>query len=290
MSTPLVWLITGSTSGFGSEIAKAALARGDHVIATARDPTKASMTELTSLGASALALDITNDDTVISSAVASAVAIHGRLDIVLNNAAYILEGAVEECSSDEVSAMFDTNVFGQLRMLRAVLPYMRAARSGVVANMGSIGGWGGMANGSLYCASKCALLAISEGLRLEVAHLGIDVTLIEPGYFRTDFLSGGHKVTPKRHIADLDPATKPVRDALVSLNREQPGDPAKGARLIVEALTKSGRCHGRSLPRRLLLGSDAIEFTGSQMETWQKEIAEWKELTLSTDHDDVAKK
>ncbi|KAI5855205.1 hypothetical protein BZA05DRAFT_390857 [Tricharina praecox] len=175
-------------------------------------------------------------------------------------------------------------------MLRAVLPYMRKAKSGVVANMGSIAGWGGTVNGSLYCASKCALLAITEGMKSEVAHLGIDVTLIEPGYFRTNFLSGGHKVSPKKHIADLDLATKPIRDVLAGLDHKQPGDPIKGAKLIVEALTKSGRCEGRKiLPRRLLLGSDAIAYTMGKMEAWQQDIEEWKELSLTTDHDDVAK-
>jgi len=290
MSQPLVWLITGSTSGFGIAIAKAALARGDKVIATARNPSKPEMSELVSLGASALALDITASESSIASAVASAVALHGRIDILLNNAAYILEGAIEEASHEEILAQFNTNVFGQLSMVRAVLPYMRAQRSGVVGFMGSMGGWGGMVNGGLYCSTKFTIAGIAEALKLEVAHLGIDVTCIEPGYFRTNFLSGGHRFTAEKRIQDLDEVTQPVREAFNAYDRKQPGDPEKGSRLIVEALTKSGRCEGKGrLPTRLLVGSDAVEYVAGVLEKGRRELDEWRELSVTTDCDDVVK-
>jgi NAD(P)-dependent dehydrogenase (short-subunit alcohol dehydrogenase family) len=290
MSTtlPRVWFLTGSTSGFGYAIVKAALAHGDHVIATARNTSKPELAELRALGATTLALDITSSDSAISSVAAQAFAIHGRIDILVNNAAYILEGGIEECSHEEILAQFNTNVFGQLAVCRAILPYMRAAKSGVVAFVGSIGGWGGMVNGGLYCSTKCTLLALAEALKLEVAHLGIDVTLIEPGYFRTNFLSGGHKVSPAKRIDDLKPVIEPVQKALLAYDRKQPGDPEKGAKLIVEALTRSGRCSGRgTLPLRLLMGTDAVKYVTGVMDKQRKEMEEWMELTISTDHDDV---
>ncbi|KAF8246106.1 NAD(P)-binding protein [Wilcoxina mikolae CBS 423.85] len=290
MSQPLVWLITGSTSGFGAAITKAALARGDKVIATARNPSKPEMSSLVSLGASPLALDITGSDSTITSAITSAISLHGRIDILLNNAAYILEGAIEEASHEEVLAQFNTNVFGQLAMVRAVLPYMRAQRSGVVAFMGSMGGWGGMVNGGLYCSTKFTIAGIAEALKLETKHLGIDVTCIEPGYFRTSFLSGGHRVQVGKRIGDLDEVTEGVRKAFDRVDRNQPGDPEKGARVIVEALTKSGRCEGRGeLPTRLLVGSDAVEYVEKALEKGRRELEEWRELSETTDCDDVVK-
>jgi NAD(P)-dependent dehydrogenase (short-subunit alcohol dehydrogenase family) len=289
MTTSLVWLITGSTSGFGTAITKAALARGDKVIATARNPNKPEMAELASLGATPLALDITAPESTISSVVAEAIKIHGRIDILLNNAAYILEGAIEESSHSEVLAEFNTNVFGQLAMIRAVMPQMRKQRSGTVAFMGSIGGWRSSANGGIYCATKFTIAGISEALREEVKHLGIDVTCIEPGYFRTNFLSGGHRVFAAKRISDLDEATEKTRKAYNAYDGRQPGDPEKGAQLIVEALTKSGRCEGRQLPGRLLVGSDAVEIVGGVWERQRKEVEEWRELSVTTDCDDVKK-
>jgi NAD(P)-dependent dehydrogenase (short-subunit alcohol dehydrogenase family) len=288
-SKPLVWFLTGSTSGFGGAVAKAALARGDQVIATARNTSKPEMEELRSLGATTLALDITSPDPVIASVVAKAIAAHGRIDILLNNAAYILEGGIEECSREEIQAEFDTNVFGQLAVLRAVLPYMRAAKSGVVANMGSIGGWGSMANDGVYCATKATLVALTGALKQEVAHLGIDVILIEPGYFRTNFLSDGHKASPAKRIDDLKPAIEPRQKALLAYDRKQPGDLEKGAKLIVEVLTKSGRCEGRgTLPLRLLIGTDAVRYVTRILEQSKRDMEDWMELTVSTDLDDVA--
>lgn len=212
--------------------------------------------------------------------------IHGRIDILLNNAAYILEGAIEEISHAEALALFNTNVFGQLAVLRAVLPVMRKQRSGVVGNMGSIGGWRGIPAGGMYSATKFTLAGISLALKLEVADLGIDVTLIEPGYFRTDFLAGGHKATAEKRIDDLATSTAPYRRALKDYNHKQPGDPVKGAGLIVEALTKSGRCEGRgTLPGRFLMGSDAVSLAEEALAHWKKELDEWKDLAVTTDHD-----
>ncbi len=190
-------------------------------------------------------------------------------------------------SDAEVRSLFDINVFGQLAVTRAVLPYIRARRSGVISFMGSIGGWAGSTGAGLYCATKFALVGIVGGLRAEVQHLGIDVTIIEPGYFRTKLLGSGNKVTAKKRIEDLKLVMDPLRDAFRQYNGKQPGDPVKGAQLIVEALTESGRCADRRLPARLPIGSDAVRFIGGVIEQQKNDFVGWADLAVTTDHDDV---
>ncbi|KAL8651373.1 MAG: hypothetical protein Q9210_003292 [Variospora velana] len=209
-----VWLITGCSSGFGQEIAKAALANGDQVVATARNPTK--LKDLDALGAKTFALDVVADDDKLKDVVASDVKATGQIDVLVNNAGYILTGAVEECA---VLDQFETNVFGCLNVIRAVLPHMRAQRSGVIANLGSIGGWVGTPAAGLYCASKAAVTNFTESLRKEVQDLGIEVTAIEPGYFRTGFLSSGHKSRAANVIADYEPALKENMAGLAAYDR-----------------------------------------------------------------------
>ena len=170
-------------------------------------------------------------------------------------------------------------------MIRAVLPYMRQQKSGVVADMGSIAGWEGGAGCGVYCATKFAMVGVSESLREEVKHLGIQVVHIEPGYFRTNFLSGGHKVTAAKVIEDLKPAIDPMRGAFAAFNGNQPGDPVKGAKLIVEALTGTGRAKGRALPPRLAVGKDAVGFITTVLEKEKKSLDEWADLSVTTDVD-----
>ncbi|RDW85166.1 hypothetical protein BP6252_02756 [Coleophoma cylindrospora] len=282
-----VWLITGCSSGFGLEVAKAALAHGDQVIATSRDVSKLS--ELRDLGAATLALNISASSDVLNQFAAEAVKIYGKIDILLNNAGYILEAAVEEATMDQVKAQFATNLFAHIAVTQAFLPYMRAQRSGVIANMGSIAGWTGIAGGGHYCASKFALVGITETLRKEVSHLNIKVTIIEPGYFRTNFLTPGlgNRTIGERIIDDLKPVMDPFRAMLGAADHKQPGDVKKGAQLIVEALTGTGRCAGKELPCRLLLGKDAVDLCSGVVEDLRKDIEEWRELSTSTDHDDV---
>ncbi|KAI8941176.1 hypothetical protein NX059_002413 [Plenodomus lindquistii] len=278
-----VWLITGCSSGFGQEIALAALAHGDTVVATARDPTK--LAQLAERGAITEQLDVLDSDEKLSSRIEAIVKKTGGIDILVNNAGYILAGGVEECSRSEVEAQFSTNVFGQLNIIRAVLPVMRKKRSGVVANLGSIGGWAGSPAAGLYCATKACATILAESLRQEVAHLNIKVTAIEPGYFRTNFLSSGHKTTAANRIADLAAGVDGTHAGLEAYNHNQPGDPQKGAKLIVEALTGTGRCEGRELPVRLSLGSDAYQFVSGQIDRYKKELESWKDLTTTTDCD-----
>ncbi|KAI1372048.1 serine 3-dehydrogenase [Hypoxylon crocopeplum] len=285
MAAKKVWLITGCSSGLGHEIATAALERGDIVVATARDPAK--LGDLAGKGAITERLDVTASDASLAATVSSIAAkAGGRIDILVNNAGYILAGAVEECSRDEVRAIFETNVFGQLNMLRAVLPVMRKQRSGVVANLGSIGGWHGSPAAGLYCATKACATVLAESLRSEAAHLGIQVTAVEPGYTRTNFLAPGHKTRAEKVIEDLREGVDPTLDALGAYSYKQPGDPAKAAKLIVEALTGSGRCAGRELPDRLLVGKDAYEIVGGYMEAHQQSMKLWEDLATATNCDD----
>ncbi|KAI0409176.1 serine 3-dehydrogenase [Xylaria palmicola] len=281
-----VWLITGCSSGLGHAIALAALERGDVVVATARDVSKLS--SLAGLGALTESLDVTWPDAALAGTVDKIAArTGGRIDILVNNAGYILSGGVEECSRDEVRAVFETNVYGQLNMLRAVLPRMRAQRAGVVANLGSIGGWSGTPGAGLYCATKACASLLAEALRGEVAHLGIRVTAVEPGYTRTNFLTAGHQVRAAQAIDDLRDGVEPTIRALGAYSLKQPGDPAKAARLIVEALTGSGRCAGRELPPRLLIGEDAYQIVGGNVEANQSYWKAWEDLATATNCDDV---
>lgn len=190
-------------------------------------------------------------------------------------------------SESEVYDQFNTNVFGIARMVRAVLPYLRAQKSGVVANVGSMAGWRASPAGGWYCATKFAIAGLSEALRFEVAHLGIDVVSVDLGSFRTSLL-GGNMVIAKKHIAELDPATEPTKQLLASRNGLQRGDPAKAAKVVVDALTKSGACEGRAIPSRLVVGSDAVRVVGAALQKGREELESWAELVSATDFDDVA--
>ncbi|KAF1961332.1 3-oxoacyl-reductase [Byssothecium circinans] len=278
-----IWLITGCSSGFGQEIALAALANGDNVVATARDPAK--LAQLAERGAITEQLDVVDSDENLRKRVDSIVEKTGGIDILVNNAGYILAGGVEECSRSEVEAQFNANVFGQLNVIRAVLPIMRKQRSGVVANMGSIGGWHGTPAAGLYCATKACSTILAEALRQEVAHLNIKVTSIEPGYFRTNFLSPGHKTVAAHRIDDLAAATNSTQENLKAYDHQQPGDPKKGARVIVESLTGTGRCAGRELPPRLSLGSDAYKIVSGHIDGHKANLEGWKDITTTTDID-----
>lgn len=171
-------------------------------------------------------------------------------------------------------------------MIRAVLPVMRAARSGVVANLGSIGGWRGMAGAGLYCATKACATVLAESLGAEVAHLGIRVTSVEPGYTRTNFLVPGHQLRPARTIGDLGGGV--LDDTLAafdSYSLNQPGDPVKTARLVVDALTASGSCRGRELPPRLVVGRDAYGIVGEAIESHKGNMKLWEDLATATNCD-----
>ncbi|MEV6010740.1 oxidoreductase [Streptomyces sp. NPDC051976] len=271
-----VWFVTGASRGLGAEITREALHRGHGVIATARDasavleahPHKPD-------GLLAVNADVTEPGQ-LTAAVEAGLAEFGRLDIVANNAGYGLVGAIEETSDKAVRDLFDVNVFGVLNTLRATLPTLRAQRSGHVLNIGSVGGFATVPAAGLYGASKFALEGISEALHGELAPLGIRVTIIEPGGFRTDFLNGSSLQVEPAAIVDYVAGAGPVREALAQGDGHQPGDPVKAAKAIVDVTEVA------EPPLRLQLGSDAVERVEAKLELVRRELDQWRDVALST--------
>jgi NAD(P)-dependent dehydrogenase (short-subunit alcohol dehydrogenase family) len=270
-----VWFVTGASRGFGAGIVREALARGHQVVATARRPA-----DIPYDGVLKLALDVT-DEAQARAAVDQAVAEHGRIDVLVNNAGRGLLGAVEEATDDVARAVFDTNVFGLLNVQRAVLPVMRAQRSGHLLQLSSVGGFTGTPGWGVYAATKFAVEGLSEALATEVAPLGIKLTIVEPGFFRTDFLDGSSLHTADTTIDDYAATTGRLRALMAERNHAQPGDPVKAARAIVD-LTELPEP-----PLRIQLGSDAVDRIGAKLDFMQAELAKWRTVSTSTDHDDA---
>ncbi|KAJ5503032.1 hypothetical protein N7463_005906 [Penicillium fimorum] len=271
---PRIWFITGCSSGFGHQLAITAATNKETVVATSRDPSKLS--DLTSMGVIAKKLDVQASDAEVKAVIDDVLSTVGPIDILVNNAGYVLEGGIEEYSHQEIFDQFDVNVFSQM-----------PRKSGVVANFGSIAGWQSAPAVGMYCATKAAIALYTETLRNELAPFNIEVTCVEPGYFRTNFLTGGHKITAKNRIPELDIGTQDNRDVLAAISLHQPGDPTKGAQVLFEAFTKTGRCEGRSLPGRLALGRDSLSAIAGSIAREQEMLDSWKEIIGSTDCDDV---
>jgi NAD(P)-dependent dehydrogenase (short-subunit alcohol dehydrogenase family) len=274
---PLVWFVTGTSQGFGQEIVRVALSRGDNVIATSRNPKKVAAT-FESAGDRLLAiyLDFSNDQQV-KETVAGAAERFGRIDVLVNNAGHGLLGAVEEAQDSEINGVFETNVFGLLRVTRAVLPFLRKQRRGHVVNLSSIGGLVGLPGWGIYNATKFAVEGISEALAAELAPLGIGVTVVEPGPFRTDFL-GGSLATVARTISDYDQTAGKTRTYRDDNNGAQAGDPIRAAEVIVDAVAEN------KAPLHLLLGALAYERASKKLEALRNDFATWRDITLSTDY------
>jgi NAD(P)-dependent dehydrogenase (short-subunit alcohol dehydrogenase family) len=273
-----VWFITGASRGFGALIAQEALAAGDAVVATARDPS----TITKRLGAHerllAARLDVTNE-TQAHEAVGQAVKRFGRIDTLVNNAGYGLLGAIEEASADETERLFGTNVFGLLGVTRAVLPHMRRQRSGHIINVSSVGGYTGYPGWGVYGATKFAVEGISEALAAEVAPLGIKVTVVEPGFFRTDFLDDTSLSRTAQQIEDYRETVGKTREHAADVNHGQRGDPAKLAKAFIALANASNP------PLRLPLGSDTVERIEAKNVHVAEELAAWRAISTSTDHD-----
>ncbi|WP_327350415.1 oxidoreductase [Streptomyces sp. NBC_01304] len=277
-----VWFVTGASRGFGLEIAREALARGHRVVATARR--SAGIADLLpEAGANLLALDVdVTDEAQVQQAADAAIERFGRIDVVVNNAGRGLLGAVEEASDTAVRAAFDVNVFGALNVQRAILPQLRKQRSGHILNISSVAGVVGIPGWGLYNATKFAMEGFTEAMSHELAPLGIKVTLIEPGYFRTDFLDASSLDTEAHVIDDYASTAGATRTHAAGVNHAQPGDPVKGARAIADVTEIA------EPPLRLVLGSDAYGFTLAKLETQVAELHTWRKVSESTDHDDQA--
>jgi NAD(P)-dependent dehydrogenase (short-subunit alcohol dehydrogenase family) len=271
-----VWFITGASRGIGALIAETALADGNAVVAAGRNV--AAIVER--LGESAallpVALDVTSESQA-RAAVQAAVEKFGRIDVLVNNAGFGLLGAVEESSDKDVRRMYDTNVFGLLNVTRAVLPTMRANRAGHVINISSVGGYRAAAGFGAYSSTKFAVEGITEALHAELKPLGIHATVVEPGYFRTDFLDASSLVVAPDVIADYDETSGAVRRKAVQINHNQPGDPAKLAAAMVTLVDAPNP------PLRLPLGTDTLAAITAKNAYVAQEMETWKALSASTD-------
>ena len=270
------WFITGASRGFGELFVKEALAAGDAVIAAARDPNQVTERFGTQPRLLAVRLDVTNENEA-KGAVAQGIARFGRIDILVNNAGYGLLGAVEEATAKDVEGQFATNVFGLLAVTRAVLPHMRRQRRGHIINISSIGGYEAYPGWGVYGATKFAVEGLSEALAHELQPLGIRVTVVEPGFFRTNFLDSTSLSKTSREIDDYDATVGAVRRFAADANHAQPGDPAKLAKALLALV------NAPNPPRRLPLGSDTVQRIEQKNRFVEAELAEWRELALSTD-------
>ncbi len=272
-----VWLITGSSRGLGRDLARAVLAAGDRLVATARDPEQ--LREIVAAApdrALAVKLDVTRPEDA-RAAVQATVAKFGRLDVLVNNAGYANVNSVEDVSEDDFRTQVETNFFGVFHVTRAALPVLRAQKSGHVIQISSIGGRMGSAGLGAYQSAKWAVEGFSEVLDKEVRPLGIKVTVVEPGGFRTDWAGSSMR------IDDLTPAYRDTVGAFASYvgqsSGAQRGDPAKGAKAILELANLP------EPPLRLLLGTDALFLAGLVTAGRAAEDEKWRALSASTDFD-----
>jgi NAD(P)-dependent dehydrogenase (short-subunit alcohol dehydrogenase family) len=270
------WLITGCSTGLGRALAQTVLARGHNAVVTARDVTTVEDIAAASPDtALALPLDVT-DRAQITAAVEQAKARFGGIDVLVNNAGYGYRAAVEEADDADIRQLFDTNVFGTVDMIKAVLPDMRAQRSGSIVNISSIGARIKPAGSGYYSATKAAVEGLSGSLHKELQPLGISVTVVEPGAFRTDF-AGRSLTQSAKPIEDYAETAGKRRKEHDTMHGTQPGDPAKAAEAIL-AVAESP-----NPPSLLVLGNDAFGAFAAVADAERTELDSWRDLSLSTD-------
>ena len=274
--TSPVWFITGCSTGFGHELAKLVLARGWRAVVTARD--KASLAEVVQGAedrALALDLDVTDAGQIIA-AVEAAQDRFGGIDVLVNNAGYGYQASIEEGDDGEIRAQFETNVFGLFALTRAVLPGMRAQRSGHVISVSSVAGFVGFPGSGYYAATKHAVEGWADALAAEVAPLGIKVTCVEPGPFRTDWAGRSLRQTPSR-IADYAETVAARLRRTAEVSGHQAGDPARAAQAMI-ALTGQA-----NPPRHLVLGAWGFDVVTKSLKATLAEIEAWRETSIATD-------
>ena len=270
-----VYLITGTSSGFGQALAEAALERGDKVILTAR-----KLTDIEEFAAQykdnalAVKLDVTNQDER-QAAINAALQKFGRVDVLANIAGQGSLGALEEFSSEQIRKQFEVNFFSVLELTREILPVMRKQRSGHILNLTSVGGVASVGGFALYCATKFAVEGFSEALRDEVKPLGIRVTIVEPGAFRTEF-AGAANVRPFKEIDDYKPVIEPIQQYLYGSDGKQPGDPHKAALTMIEVVESANP------PLRLMLGADAFGLWEKKRAEMDADFSQWRKIGEDT--------
>ena len=275
--TDRVWLITGASRGFGAEISRTVLAAGEKLVATAR--TTQGLEHLgTHDNLFTTALDVT-DESQAEASVASVLAHFGRVDVLVNNAGITLLGAVEESSADDVERLYRTNVFGLLNVTRAVLPSMRQRRAGHIINLSSIAGYSAYAGFGVYSSTKSAVEGLTEALHVELRPLGIHVTVVAPGFFRTDILDPALSLLEtSTRIGDYDETAGAMRVAVPDFNHQQPGDPVKLAQALLKLVDADDP------PLRLPLGSDTLERMSEKNARVERETSAWRTVAESTDY------
>jgi NAD(P)-dependent dehydrogenase (short-subunit alcohol dehydrogenase family) len=273
--TTKVWLITGASRGLGAEVAKAALDAGEKVIATGREthgldisPGNESLLPLE--------MDVTNTAQV-EAGIHKSIDRFGRIDVLVNNAGFGILGAIEETAGEEVERIYRTNVFGLLNVVRAVLPSMRKQRAGHIINFSSLGGFRASAGWGIYCSTKFAVEGITEALHDELAPLGIHATVVEPGFFRTDFMDNRSLARVGEQIGDYEETVGKTRIFAVERNHQQPGDPTKFGKALLQV------ANAAKPPLRLALGTDALTRVAEKITFVAEEMKEWRSLSESTD-------
>ncbi|MCC5615042.1 SDR family NAD(P)-dependent oxidoreductase [Nostoc sp. CHAB 5836] len=280
-----IWFITGCSKGLGRALAETVLERGETVVLTARNLQQIEdlVTKFPNRTL-AVQLDVTKPKE-IQEAVKQAIAKFGRIDVLVNNAGYGVLGAIEEVSNEEVRRQFETNFFGVLEVLRNVLPQMRQQRSGHILNISSVGGFVSYAGTGIYNGAKFAIEGISEALAQEVTPLGIKITIVEPGAFRTNFVTRSLVITDSEindYESVIGEMRQGARDILdMKLEFLEPGDPKKAALAMIQVVDSENP------PLRLLLGEDAIYAINAKLEAVKTELDAWREVSLNTAFDEV---
>lgn len=271
-----IWLITGVSSGLGRALAEAALKQGDTVIGTLRKADQLAEFEALAPGrATGCLLDVT-DKANVHALVTRAIEAAGGIDVVVNNAGYGLAGAAEEISDAELRQQMETNFFGLVAVSQAALPFMRANRRGHFVNISSVAGYKGILGMSIYSASKFAVEGFSESLAAETVHLGIKVTIVEPGAFRTNWSSSNAIVRSAKVIEDYAATAGAIRAGLEQMSGHQENDPAKGARAILAVVA------AENPPLRLPLGADSVRYLRDKLAAMSAEIDAWEEIASDT--------
>lgn len=273
--TSPVWFISGCSTGFGRELAQQTIARGFRVVVTARDTAKVADLVEGHDNALAVALDVTQQSS-IDQAVQAALNAFGTIDVLVNNAGYGYQSSVEEGEEQEIRAQFDANVFGLFALTRAVLPAMRKARSGHIINITSVAGFIGFASSGYYSASKHAVEGWSDSLAQEAGPLGIHVTCVEPGPFRTDWAGRSLHQTPSTLPEYADTAAARMK-ATAEYSGTQKGDPARAAQAMI-AITEHV-----NPPRHLVMGAWGYEAVTSKLKERLAQIEAWKQTSVDTD-------
>jgi NAD(P)-dependent dehydrogenase (short-subunit alcohol dehydrogenase family) len=278
MENKKVWFVTGASSGFGLEISKAALASGAKVVATVRkDPEQLAGSLDSHPDLLVVVMDVT-EESEIKEAVKKAIDRFGKIDVLVNNAGYGFLGAIEEATDAEVKQQYNTNVFGVLNVIRAVLPSMRKQRSGHIINVSSLFGFTARPAWALYGSTKFAIEGISQGLAAELSPFGIKVTAIEPGLFSTDFLKGNSYRKGQVIIDDYENSiVGKIRELAATLHGNQPGDPKKLAAVVIQL------AHTKSPPLHLPIGRDSVESYRTNAKQLAGDIDAWEAVSVTTD-------